>query len=121
MTTSDPELLPGVMFHPTGDIPDGFKPGFLVTTMTLSGCRAQHYRAILKGIPYLNGYSYTDTKQGVHSQIASQFYRIFTKRFVHPSERYIAIPWWGEVTGGFSVSKDYGQTWERGGASMSPR
>ena len=63
---------------------------------------------------------YTDTKQGVHSQIASQFYRIFTKRFLHPSERYIAIPWWGEVTGGFSVSKDYGQTWERGGASMSP-
>lgn len=58
VTTSDPELLPGVMFHPTGDIPDGFKPGFLVTTMTLSGCRAQHYRAILKGIPYLNGYSY---------------------------------------------------------------
>ncbi len=49
VTTSDPELLPGVMFHPTGDIPDGFKPGFLVTTMTLSGCRAQHYRAILKG------------------------------------------------------------------------
>ncbi|EOY5721952.1 type VI secretion system Vgr family protein [Enterobacter cloacae] len=58
MTTSDPELLPGVMFHPTGDIPDGFKPGFLVTTMTLSGSRAEHYRAILKGIPYLNGYSY---------------------------------------------------------------
>lgn len=58
VTTSDPELLPGVMFHPTGDISDGFKPGFLVTTMTLSGSRAQHYRAILKGIPYLNGYSY---------------------------------------------------------------
>lgn len=58
MTTSDPELLPGVMFHPTGDIPAGFKPGFLVTTMTLSGSRAEHYRAILKGIPYLNGYSY---------------------------------------------------------------
>ncbi|EMG9221756.1 MULTISPECIES: type VI secretion system Vgr family protein [unclassified Enterobacter cloacae complex] len=36
VTTSDPELLPGVMFHPTGDIPDGFKPGFLVTTMTLT-------------------------------------------------------------------------------------
>ncbi|HCT7900805.1 TPA: type VI secretion system tip protein VgrG, partial [Enterobacter cloacae] len=58
VTTSDPELLPGVMFHPTGDIPDGFKSGFLVTTMTLSGSRAEHYRAILKGIPYLNGYSY---------------------------------------------------------------
>ncbi|EQC2549486.1 type VI secretion system Vgr family protein [Enterobacter sichuanensis] len=57
-TTSDPALLPGVMFRPTGDIPDGFKHGFLVTTMTLSGSRAQHYRAILKGIPYLNSYSY---------------------------------------------------------------
>ncbi|MCK7164470.1 type VI secretion system Vgr family protein [Enterobacter cloacae] len=52
VTTSDPELLPGVMFHPTGDIPDGFKPGFLVTTMTLSGSRAEHYRAILKGMTH---------------------------------------------------------------------
>ena len=57
-TTSDPALLPGVMFHLIGDIPDGFKHGFLVTTMTLSGSRAQHYRAILKGIPNLNSYSY---------------------------------------------------------------
>ncbi|MCE9978367.1 hypothetical protein EXN74_15425 [Leclercia adecarboxylata] len=63
---------------------------------------------------------YTDTKRGFHSRIASQFYRIFTKKFVHPSERYLAIPWWGHITGGFSVSKDYGKTWERGGASMSP-
>ncbi|HCM9127422.1 TPA: hypothetical protein R4104_004025 [Enterobacter asburiae] len=63
---------------------------------------------------------YVDAKKGIHSQIASQFYRIFTKKFVHPSERYIAIPWWGNVTGGFSVSKDYGQTWVKGGASMSP-
>ncbi|WP_431622282.1 T6SS immunity protein Tli3 family protein [Enterobacter hormaechei] len=63
---------------------------------------------------------FSDTKKGIHSQIASQFYRIFTKKFVHPSEHYLAIPWWGNVTGGFSVSKDYGKTWERGGASMSP-
>ncbi|AUY37293.1 hypothetical protein R4I72_04895 [Leclercia adecarboxylata] len=63
---------------------------------------------------------YTDTKRGFHSRIASQFYRIFTKKFVHPSEHYLAIPWWGHITGGFSVSKDYGKTWERGGASMSP-
>ncbi|MGM8656168.1 T6SS immunity protein Tli3 family protein, partial [Enterobacter hormaechei subsp. xiangfangensis] len=63
---------------------------------------------------------FSDTKKGIHSQIASHFYRIFTKKFVHPSEHYLAIPWWGNVTGGFSVSKDYGKTWERGGASMSP-
>ncbi|MNC26570.1 hypothetical protein D3C75_747070 [compost metagenome] len=63
---------------------------------------------------------FSDKKRGIHSQIASQFYRIFTKEFTHPSERYIAVPWWGKVTSGFSVSKDYGQTWEKGGASMSP-
>ncbi|MEI9481677.1 hypothetical protein V5093_08435 [Enterobacter cancerogenus] len=63
---------------------------------------------------------YIDEKRGIRSQIASQFYRIFTKKFVHASERYLAIPWWGNVTGGFSVSKDYGKTWERGGATMSP-
>ncbi|EKM0373959.1 hypothetical protein PTT42_003657 [Cronobacter turicensis] len=52
---------------------------------------------------------YTDTKRGIHSQPASQFYRIFTRRFIHPSERYIAITNWG--ADGFIVSKDYGQTW----------
>lgn len=38
-TTSDPDLRPGVLFHLTGPIPDGFKPGFLITTMTISGIR----------------------------------------------------------------------------------
>jgi hypothetical protein len=63
---------------------------------------------------------YTDTQRQIHSIIASQFYRIFTRQYVHPSKRYIAIPWWGKVTTGFSASKDYGQTWERGGARISP-
>ncbi len=58
VTTNDPALLPGVMFHPTGNIPDGFKPGVIITAMTLSGSRAQHYSATLEGIPYLNGYSF---------------------------------------------------------------
>lgn len=57
-TTSDPELQPGIMFHPTGPIPDGFKPGFLITTMTIRSSRAEHYRAVLTGIPYINGYSF---------------------------------------------------------------
>ncbi|EOC0003941.1 hypothetical protein ACI0X4_003826 [Cronobacter turicensis] len=51
---------------------------------------------------------YTDTKRGIHSQVWSQFYRIFTRKFIHASERYMAISSWG---GGFTVSKDYGQTW----------
>ncbi|MER0126981.1 T6SS immunity protein Tli3 family protein [Franconibacter daqui] len=53
---------------------------------------------------------YTDTKRGIHSQPGLQFYRIFTKKYLHPSERYIAIMSWDSQ--GFRVSKDYGQTWE---------
>ncbi len=98
-----------------------------------TGCRAKepptqvvyrfddHRYLELKGWDCEGELWFSDTKKGIHSQIASQFYRIFTKKFVHPSEHYLAIPWWGNVTGGFSVSKDYGKTWERGGASMSPR
>ncbi len=52
---------------------------------------------------------YTDTKRGIHTEPVSQFYRLFTRKFIHPSERYIAITGWG--AGGFMVSKDYGQTW----------
>ncbi|MEN4908137.1 T6SS immunity protein Tli3 family protein [Rahnella bonaserana] len=63
---------------------------------------------------------YINTKLGIRSEVASQFYRIFTHKYVHPSERYIAIPWWGGVIGSFTVSKDYGQTWEIGSARMSP-
>jgi len=57
-TTSDPELQPGIMFHSMGPIPDGFKPGFLITSMTIRSSRAEHYRAVLAGIPYINGYSF---------------------------------------------------------------
>ena len=59
---------------------------------------------------------YTDTQRGIHSQLYYQFYRIFTRKFIHPSERYIAITGWG--VDGFRVSKDYGQTWHL--AQFSP-
>ncbi|WP_313149113.1 hypothetical protein [Enterobacter sp.] len=52
---------------------------------------------------------YTDTQRGIHTEPVSQFYRIFTKKYVHPSERYIAIPTWDSP--GSMISKDYGQTW----------
>lgn len=52
---------------------------------------------------------YTDTKRGIHSQPYFLFYQIFTRKFIHPSERYIAIPIWGEP--GTMISKDYGKTW----------
>jgi len=106
----------------------------LAAVLVISGCQAKtkepptqvvyrfddHRYLELKGWDCEGELWYTDSKRGIHTRIASQFYRIFTKKYVHPSERYIAIPWWGDITGGFSVSKDYGRTWELGGASMSP-
>ncbi len=59
---------------------------------------------------------FTDTKRGIHSQVEEQFYKIFTRRYIHPSERYIAIT---EFEGsGFYISKDFGRTW--GMAKYSP-
>jgi len=52
---------------------------------------------------------YTNTQRGIHTEPVSQFYRIYTKKFIHPSERYIALPTWDSA--GFIVSKDYGRTW----------
>ncbi|MCI2672449.1 T6SS immunity protein Tli3 family protein [Enterobacter hormaechei] len=61
---------------------------------------------------------YTDTRRGIHTQPVSQFYRIFTKKFVHPSERYIAIPTWDDP--GTMISKDYGKTWSPQFFSVGP-
>ncbi|MFP2513530.1 T6SS immunity protein Tli3 family protein [Buttiauxella agrestis] len=61
---------------------------------------------------------YIDTQRGIRSEPVSQFYRIFTHKFVHPSERYIAITGWD--AGGFMISKDYGQTWNSVGFSPGP-
>ncbi|EPP1034715.1 T6SS immunity protein Tli3 family protein [Cronobacter turicensis] len=93
----------------------------VVAVFLASGCQAKepptqvvyrfddHRYLELKGWDCEGELWYTDTKRGIHSQPASQFYRIFTRRFIHPSERYIAITNWG--ADGFIVSKDYGQTW----------
>ena len=59
---------------------------------------------------------FTDTKLGIHSQVEEQFYKIFTKRYIHQSERYVAIT---EFEGsGFYISKDFGRTWDM--ASYAP-
>ncbi|EOV9684277.1 hypothetical protein ACRXLK_000987 [Cronobacter turicensis] len=94
---------------------------FITLIFLTAGCQAKepptqvvyrfddHRYLELKGWNCEGELWYTDTKRGIHSQPASQFYRIFTRRFIHPSERYIAITnWWAD---GFIVSKDYGQTW----------
>ena len=61
---------------------------------------------------------YIDTQKGIRSNPVGQFYRVFTRKFVHPSERYIALTGWS--AGGFRVSKDYGQTWRTAMFSPGP-
>ncbi|WP_193130217.1 T6SS immunity protein Tli3 family protein, partial [Enterobacter hormaechei] len=61
---------------------------------------------------------YMDTLRGIHTRPVSQFYRIFTKKLVHPSERYIAIPTWDDP--GTTISKDYGKTWSPQFFSVGP-
>lgn len=94
----------------------------LGTILAVSGCQAareaptqvvyrfdDHRYLELKGWNCEGELWYTDTEKSIHSEPVSQFYRIFTKKYVHPSERYIAIPTWDSA--GVIVSKDYGQTW----------
>ncbi|PSN09502.1 T6SS immunity protein Tli3 family protein [Siccibacter turicensis] len=99
----------------------------LTALLLVAGCQAKepptqviyrfddHRYLELKGWDCEGELWYADTLKGIRSQVWSQYYRIFTKKFVHPSERYMAISSWG---GGFTVSKDYGQTWV--GAHYSP-
>ncbi|EOI3467523.1 hypothetical protein ACMSWU_000583 [Cronobacter turicensis] len=102
---------------------------FITPVFLTAGCQAKepptqvvyrfddHRYLELKGWDCEGELWYTDTKRGIHSQPYFQFYRIFTRKFVHPSERYISIPDW-EVDG-FLVSKDYGETWKAAGFSPS--
>ena len=93
----------------------------VITTLLASVCQAQepptqviyrfddHRYLELKGWDCEGELWYTDTQKKIRSQIFSQFYRLFTRKYIHPSERYIAITGWG--ADGFRVSKDYGKTW----------
>ncbi|EPT4466037.1 T6SS immunity protein Tli3 family protein [Klebsiella aerogenes] len=99
----------------------------LAAMLMAVGCQAQqppmqviyrfddHRYLELKGWDCEGELWYTDTLRGIHTEPVSQFYRIFTKKFIHPSDRYIAIPNW-EIDG-FIVSKDNGQTWSPVGYS----
>ncbi|RJT43636.1 hypothetical protein D6C13_13090 [Rahnella woolbedingensis] len=72
----------------------------------------------LKGYDCEGELWYTDTVRGIHTEPVSQFYRIFTRKFMHPSEHYIALPNW--ESDGFIISKDYGQTWQVARFSPGP-
>ena len=105
--------------------------GLAITTIVLAtGCQAKepptqvvyrfddHRFLELKGWGCEGELWYTDTLRGIHNRPVSQFYRIFTKKFVHPSERYIAIPTWDDP--GTMISKDYGKTWSPQFFSVGP-
>ncbi|HDT2079796.1 TPA: hypothetical protein RCG81_000946 [Enterobacter roggenkampii] len=93
----------------------------LAVMLMASGCQAKepptqvvyrfddHRFLELKGWDCEGELWYTDTQKAIHSQPYFQFYRIYTKQFIHSSERYIAIPAWDSAE--FIVSKDYGKTW----------
>lgn len=70
----------------------------------------------LKGYSCQGALTYVDTRRKIRSQIYEERYRIFTKTYIHPSERYIAVMSWG--AGGFAISKDYGKNWTM--ASYAP-
>ncbi|CAH0211605.1 hypothetical protein SRABI106_01765 [Rahnella aquatilis] len=106
--------------------------GMLILVINIGACRAapqspptqvvyrfdDHRYLELTGFNCQGGLRYIDTQRGIQHQIydVSDGYRIFTKKFVHPSERYIAITSYEGA--GFAISKDYGRTWD--GASFSP-
>ncbi|EGQ5284851.1 TPA: hypothetical protein ACI4DF_003226 [Enterobacter hormaechei] len=105
--------------------------GLAITSVLLAtGCQAKepsmqiiyrfddHRYLELKGWDCEGELWYTDTRRGIHTRPVSQFYRIFTKKFVHPSERYIAIPTWDDP--GTIISKDYGKTWSPQFFSVGP-
>ncbi|MBF7993715.1 hypothetical protein [Rahnella laticis] len=73
----------------------------------------------LTGFDCQGGLRYIDTQKNIHSEIyeMSDGYRVFTKKFIHPSERYIVIPQFNS-TSSYLISKDFGKTWE--GARFSP-
>ncbi|MBU9819112.1 type VI secretion system tip protein VgrG [Rahnella sp. BCC 1045] len=56
--TNTPEMSPGVLFNPQGDVPEGFKGGFVVCVIEISGSRGEHFLAKLRGIPYSESYCY---------------------------------------------------------------
>lgn len=62
---------------------------------------------------------YNDTRRHIRAELVERdtpIFRISFFKYVHPSEKYIVVPW--DDLSAFMVSKDYGQTW--GSARFSP-
>ncbi|WP_226569650.1 type VI secretion system Vgr family protein [Mangrovibacter yixingensis] len=53
-TADDPAILPGMLVQITGDTPQVFEPGFLVTSLVCQGGRGHGFQAKLSGMPKNN-------------------------------------------------------------------
>nr|WP_202305453.1 hypothetical protein [Cedecea sulfonylureivorans] len=100
-----------------------FSLAMLIGQILLAGCTAaqesptqviyrfdDHRYLELKGWNCQGALYYVDPVRGIRSEVASQFYRAFADKYIHPSERYIAVPSWDSSA--FLVSKNYGETWQ---------
>uniref|UniRef100_UPI003F8B957E T6SS immunity protein Tli3 family protein n=1 Tax=Salmonella bongori TaxID=54736 RepID=UPI003F8B957E len=62
---------------------------------------------------------YNDTQRGIRAEVVARdtpVFRVSTFTYIHPSGKYIAIPW--DDISGFLISRNYGQTW--GTARFTP-
>lgn len=103
---------------------------FMLMMLAITGCQAKIaptqvvYRFDDHRYLELTGYDcegvlwFTDTQSSIHAEVVSQFYRIFTREYIHPSQQYIAIMSFD--SSGFVLSKDYGRTWQSVGFSPGP-
>ena len=77
------------------------KSSAILLMLTVTGCQAKQaptqvvYRFDDHRFLELTGYDcegalwYTDSQRGIHSQVAFQFYRIFTETYIHTSFRKV--------------------------------
>ena len=73
----------------------------------------------LKGFYCEGALWYNDTQRGSRAEVVARdtpVFRVSMFTYIHPSGKYIAIPW--DDISGFLISHNYGQTW--GTARFSP-
>lgn len=68
----------------------------------------------LEGFHCVGALWFNDTQKNIRKEVVSRgnpIFQVSLFKYIHPSERYISIPW--DDLSGFLISKNYGETWER--------